>query len=112
MAIPMVPPHPHDVECVTCHLEGVHTPWMAAISIPLILALLDEVWRDALILGITVCRVSASHIQGVNTLNMGSKGGCRGWRWPIKGYPHYPISSYTHLKGCLLYTSPSPRDRG
>ena len=72
--------HPsHDVECVTCHLEGVHIPWMAANSIHAICAMLDVVWRVLTILGITVCRVSAHHIQGVNTLDMGSKGCCRGW---------------------------------
>ena len=71
--------HPHDVECVTCHLEGVHIPWMAANSIHAICAMLDVVWRVLTILGITVRRVSAHHIQGVNTLDMGSKGCCRGW---------------------------------
>ena len=61
--------------------------------------MLDGVWKDALILGITVCRVSASHIQGVHTLDMVYKGVCRGWRCPIRGTSHYPISPYTHLKG-------------
>ena len=35
------------VECATCHLEGMHIPWMAAISIPLLWTMLKGMQDDA-----------------------------------------------------------------
>ena len=47
---------------------------------------------------------------GLKQLVEGSSG--RGWNWSHDSYRQFLFGKGTRVKDCLLYTSPSPRDRG
>ena len=67
--------HPHDVECATCHLEGIPIPVMAANSIPLIWTMLKGIWMMLIILWDPVMQGICTHDRVPTPCRCGLKGG-------------------------------------